>query len=36
MKPKLAAALALPPEKVIDTIAAWAAQVAFAERRRVR
>ena len=33
MAPKLARALNLPPAKVQDSITAWAAQAAFAQRR---
>ena len=35
MAPKLAKALNLPEARVADTLAAWAAQAAFAERRAV-
>lgn len=36
MASKLAKALNLPEARVADTVASWAAQAAFAERRRVR
>jgi transcriptional regulator with XRE-family HTH domain len=34
LAPRLARALNLPVERVVDTIAAWAAQTEFAETRR--
>lgn len=36
MAPKLAVALNVPLSRVADTVASWAAQAAFAERRRAR